>query len=65
MTLPSLLVSYSGDNCIFPSDAELIASSLGTSDLTRVDVDADHYGFPAEAGREPAVAALVEWLKRG
>ena len=30
MTLPSLLVSYTGDNCVFPSDDELIASSLAT-----------------------------------
>ncbi len=65
MTLPCLLVSYTGDNCIFPSDTEHIARSLGTGDLTRVDVDADHYGFPAETGREGALAAVVDWLARG
>ncbi|MEE9608784.1 MAG: alpha/beta hydrolase, partial [Myxococcota bacterium] len=58
MTLPALLVSYTGDNCIFPSDTELIASSLGTRDLARVEVDADHYGFPAQTGREAALAAI-------
>ena len=30
MTLPSLLVSYTGDTCVFPSDDELIADSLAT-----------------------------------
>jgi hypothetical protein len=64
MTLPALLVSYDGDNAIFPSDNELIARSLGTRELTRVEVPGDHYGFPAETGREAATAAIVDWLRR-
>ncbi len=64
MTLPALLIGYSGDNCIFPSDQDGLARSLGTEDLERVEIDADHYGFPSEAGREPAVAAMVDWLRR-
>jgi hypothetical protein len=64
MTLPALMVTYSGDNCIFPSDGEHIARSLGTDQLTRVEVDGDHYGFPAEVGRDGAVAAIVDWLRR-
>ncbi len=64
MTLPALMVSYRGDNCIFPSDNELIAAALGSDDLSRVEIDGDHYGFPAETGRDAAVAALVDWLKR-
>jgi hypothetical protein len=64
MTLPALLVSYDGDNAIFPSDGELIARSLATRDLTRVEVPGDHYGFPAEAGRDAATAAIVAWLRR-
>ncbi len=64
MTLPALLVSYRGDNCIFPSDNELLAASLGSADLTRVEIEGDHYGFPAETGREAAVAAIADWLRR-
>lgn len=64
MTLPALLVSYAGDNAIFPSDAELVARSLATEDLTRVEVDGDHYGLPAERGRERALEAVVAWLRR-
>jgi hypothetical protein len=64
MTLPCLLVEYDGDNGIFPSDQDLIARSLGTGSLARVKIPGgDHYGFPAETGRERATAALVEWLK--
>jgi hypothetical protein len=63
MTLPALLVSYDADNCIFPSDAELVARSLGTRDLARVEIPGDHYGFPAQTGREGATAAIVDWLR--
>jgi hypothetical protein len=62
MMLPALLVSYTGDNCIFPSDNEHIAACLGSADVTRVEIPGDHYGFPAETGREAAVAAIVDWL---
>jgi hypothetical protein len=64
MTLPCLFVSYTGDNCIFPSDADTIVRSLGTRRLERVDLPADHYGFPSERGRIPAAAAIAEWLGR-
>jgi hypothetical protein len=64
MTLPCLLIHYSGDHCIFPSDAEGIASALATTRFERVDLHADHYGFPSRAGREPAVAAIADWLRR-
>ena len=56
MTLPALVVTYAGDHCVFPSDTELIASSLGSARIDRVEVEADHYGFrsPSQA---PAPAA--------
>lgn len=62
MTLPALVVSYSGDHGIFPSDTDLIASSLGASAVDRIEIDADHYGFPADAGRERAVGAIGDWI---
>ncbi len=64
MSLPALLVSYTGDNGIFPSDADAIAASLATDDLERVDLVADHYGFPSQRGRVLAAAAVAEWLRR-
>ena len=64
MTLPALLVSYTGDNGIFPSDADHIADSLGTRDLTRAEARGDHYGFPVETGREVALATVVDWLRK-
>ncbi len=63
MTLPALQVSYAGDNCILPSDDELIARSLATDRLERVTVPGDHYGFPAAEGRDAAVRVIADWLK--
>jgi hypothetical protein len=62
MTLPALQVSYAGDNCIFPSDDDLVARSLATDRLERVTVPGDHYGFPAETGRDAAVRIVADWL---
>jgi hypothetical protein len=64
MTLPAFMVTYNGDNCIFPSDADLIADSLGTPNLTRFEASGDHYGYPASTGRDPAIAAIVDWLRK-
>ncbi len=63
MTLPSLVVDYRGDNAIFPGDTEHIASSLGSKDLTRKSLPGDHYGFPAEQGRDGAVEEVISWLR--
>jgi hypothetical protein len=63
MTLPALLVSYTGDNCIFPSDDELIAGSLATPSLDRASVAADHYGFPVESGRDVATGIVADWVR--
>jgi hypothetical protein len=58
MTLPALVVSYSGDHGIFPSDTDLIATSIAAPRVDRVDIDADHYGFRAPS-QAPAPAASV------
>ncbi len=67
MTLPALVVSYSGDHGIFPSDTDLLASSIAAPRVDRVEIDADHYGFrsPSQAptGRDEAVAAIADWIR--
>ena len=62
MTLPALQVSYAGDNCILPSDDDVVARSLATDRLERVTVPGDHYGFPATEGRDAAVRVIADWL---
>lgn len=62
MTLPALQVIYAADNCIYPSDDELIASSLATDTLDRVTVAGDHYGFPVDVGRDRATQVVADWI---
>jgi hypothetical protein len=63
MTLPALQIVYAGDNCIYPSDDELIASSIAPPTFDRFTVPGDHYGFPAEDGRDAATRVLAEWIR--
>jgi hypothetical protein len=64
MTLPALVIQYTGDNGIFPSDTDLIADSLGAERIERRSIDADHYGFPVETGRDPALEEIVSWIRK-
>jgi hypothetical protein len=63
MTLPALQVVYSGDNCIYPSDDDLIRDAIRPASFERVTVPGDHYGFPADVGRPAATAAIAEWIR--
>ena len=64
MTLPALVVEYAGDNAIFPSDTEHIVRSLASRQVERRTIDGDHYGFPAERGRDAALEEVVAWLRK-
>jgi hypothetical protein len=64
MTLPALVIDYTGDNGIFPSDTEHIVASLGSRRSERRSFDADHYGFPAERGRDAALEEIVSWIRK-
>jgi hypothetical protein len=67
MALPALVVSYSGDHGIFPSDTDLIATSIAAPRVDRVEIDADHYGFAdsgSPSGRDDAVDAIADWLTK-
>ena len=64
MKLPALVIQYTGDNAIFPSDTQLIADSLGSKQVERRAIDGDHYGFPAELGRDGALEEIVAWIRK-
>ncbi|GEL17646.1 hypothetical protein [Pseudonocardia asaccharolytica] len=65
MVLPTLLISYTADNCVFPSDFRAIVDAIGSSDKHVESIVADHYGNPIDPGdRRDAAANLVDaWLK--
>lgn len=64
---PVMMVYYTGDNTVFPSDANAIYASLGANDKQRIDVKGNHHGHALAAGAAlPQVesgAAVSAWLK--
>ncbi|HEV8461066.1 MAG TPA: hypothetical protein VGQ38_10180 [Gaiellaceae bacterium] len=64
MRMPMLLIEYTADNSVFPSEITVIRKSTRTKDLTFHRLSADHYGFlPASGERsaEPA-EAITAWI---
>jgi len=67
MHKPSLLIQYTGDNSVFPQEADAIFASIGTADKTRYKISGNHHGQPVRPG-EPlgqleAGQRIAEWLK--
>ncbi|HYD50631.1 MAG TPA: hypothetical protein VEB21_19905 [Terriglobales bacterium] len=67
VTIPALVLQYSGDNAIFPADARSAFDALGSRDKHLEMVPGDHYGFAVgtqeRAGALRAVARLIDWLE--
>lgn len=62
---PALLIEYTGDNCVFPSDADAIFAAIGSTDKRRVAVPGDHHGRTAgdgPSGQQLAGEAIGAWL---
>jgi hypothetical protein len=65
MQVPTLLISYTADNCVFPSDFEAICAAVGSMDKQVHGLAADHYGNPVgaeDARRDQAAHVISEWL---
>ena len=66
VTLPTLVINYTGDNAIFPAEARTIFDSLASTDKSFVEVPGDHYGHPLAGseqwGRDLAMAEITSWL---
>ena len=66
VTVPSLVLSYTGDNAIFPADAKTAYAALGASDKQIDSAPGDHYGFAVgtqeRSGAPVALAKIVDWL---
>ncbi len=63
---PSILISYSGDNTVYPSDSVAIFEALGSSDKVQHRVRGDHHGHALVEGEEPGRIEvgrlLTDWL---
>ena len=63
---PTLLIAYTGDNSVFPSDINAVTRALGASDITKHDIRGDHHGAALsedeESGQLIAGRTLRRWL---
>lgn len=69
ITIPTLVISYTGDNVVWTSDLEAIHRASGASDKELHYVDGDHLGLPPKckpgaAGREGAMKIITSWLHK-
>jgi hypothetical protein len=62
VSVPTLLVQYTGDCSVFPSDVQSALGALAASDVTHAQVRADHFGGPLDRGGPSGIPATVEHL---
>lgn len=66
VTVPTLLLEFTGDQASFPADIATFSGALGAVDLTVESVDGTHFGGPLErggpTGYDNAMAVLDSWL---
>ena len=68
MTLPTLVVNYTGDHAIYPEDSESVYQQSPAKDKQIAHVDADHFGYPLpskpnQGGRDGAMKVILPWLR--
>lgn len=65
---PTLMVEYTGDNSVFPADADQIYRSIGSPDKERYKVYGNHHGQPIRPnmpnGQFEAGKLIRDWLRR-
>jgi hypothetical protein len=67
ITVPSLILTYTGDNAIGPGVAELVHRESPAADKEFAAIVGDHFGYPVpskpnQGGRAAAVKVMVDWL---
>ncbi|MCA9774947.1 MAG: hypothetical protein KC466_21180, partial [Myxococcales bacterium] len=68
VTIPSLVIGFTGDNVVFKPDIQAIHDHSPAADKALHWVDGDHLGLPPEcnpkaAGRAGAMKIVTEWLR--
>jgi pimeloyl-ACP methyl ester carboxylesterase len=67
LTVPTLVIAFTGDNMVFPGDLERIHAESPAPDKAMHHVDGDHFGNPLPSapdrgGRGEACDILAAWL---
>lgn len=63
VTVPSLLVEFTGDTSVFPTDVLAAKQALAATDSAHVRVRADHFGRPLTDGERSGIEQTVETLR--
>lgn len=68
VTVPTLVINYTGDHAIYPEESEAIYQRSPVSDKQFAQVDADHFGHPLPAkpnqgGRDESLKIICQWLR--
>lgn len=60
VTVPTLVIEFTGDCSVFPSDIDMVVKSLAATDVRRIAIRADHFGRALIGGETPGVVPAVE-----
>lgn len=66
--IPTLVLNYTGDNAIHPSNSRIIYDRSPAKDKQKAEVEGDHFGLargavPESSGRRAAAAIMLSWLR--
>ncbi|MBC8982388.1 alpha/beta hydrolase [Pseudomonas lurida] len=61
---PTLLIEYTGDNCVFPSDADAIYGAIPATSKERFQVRGNHHGQALDEGEISGQLIAGEHLRR-
>jgi hypothetical protein len=64
---PTLMIEYTGDNSVFPSEADFIFETIGASKKRREKIHGNHHGRPIKEnmpnGQLEAGKTIADWLQ--
>lgn len=69
VTVPTMIIEFTGDCSVFPSDIRAALTSLAAPDRRHVRIRADHFGRPLEPGGPSGISVaakeLASWGRDG
>lgn len=64
VTVPALVIEFTGDCSVFPQDIRNAVGWLGADDITHIEVRADHFCRPLNRGDDSPIAVTADHLVR-
>ncbi|MEZ0366057.1 alpha/beta hydrolase [Mycobacterium sp. pUA109] len=67
VTVPVLIIEFTGDSSVFPSDIAAAVDAAASNDVCHSSIRADHFGRPLAPGDQPgmqlAAREIAQWTK--